>query len=933
MCVDVRRGLVCLVASLVLLVLAVPAQAEFGAEAFDGQVTADAAGHPFTQAGGHPFAASTTVTFNTFTHPVFGPGWPVAPTKDLFVDLPPGFVGNPTIGEKCSLPDLALAPPTCPVASQVGIATVRWSPGSAGDTIGPIGVYLMVPPPDVPARFGFNVSGTVVMLDADLRSGSDYGLSVDAKDISEGLAVNGTSLTLWGVPADTSHDSQRACPGLPFPSNTCGSQAALKPFLRNPTSCTPDGTGLPTTLHLDSWFNPGDFKNATFVSHKPPGFSQPGTPFPLNPLPPDQWGAPIGTTNCDRVPFDPSLTVTPGAIDSPAQAGKPSSFTFDLTLPQSELPDAVATSDLKKAVVRLPEGVRVSPSAADGLDACSPPEIALKSTAGPTCPNGSKVGALTIETPLLDDPLTGSIYLATPHANPSGSLVALYLVAKGPGVIVKLPGKVAMDPVSGQLTATFDNNPQLPFSRLHLEFDGGPRASLVLPSRCGIYTTHAVMTSWSGATVFANSSFTLSRDGKGAPCPSQGFAPAFEAGTVNPVAGASTPFVLSLTRSDADQELRSLSVDMPQGLVAKIKGVPLCPAAPAAAGTCGEESRVGSVTTAAGAGPNPFYLPGHAYLAGPYKGAPFSLSIVVPAVAGPFDLGTVVVRAAIVVDRHTAALHVVSDPFPTILDGFPLQVRVVRVAVDRRTFIRNPTSCAEKHVRAAVGSVTGTVAQVSSRFQVGNCNALALKPRMQLTVGAKGHTRAHSSTPLTATLTQTPGQTNLKSVGVTLPLLFNARLDVVNNACTRAAFEAGHCEAAKAGSAVAVTPLLPHALRGGAYFVKDPHAPIGSLPNLIVALRGQVDFDLVGTITIPGGTLLSTTFDSVPDVPITKFILRLRAGQHGPVGTVANLCTGSARRATAHLKFEAQNGKSTSTDQRLRIAGCRTHQHHRRGNR
>jgi hypothetical protein len=299
----------------------------------------------------------------------------------------------------------------------------------------------------------------------------------------------------------------------------------------------------------------------------------------------------------------------------------------------------------------------------------------------------------------------------------------------------------------------------------------------------------------------------------------------------------------------------------------------------------------------------------------------------VPAVAGPFDLGNVVVRAAIRVDRHTAALHVVSDPLPRILDGIPLQVRVVRVAIDRNHFVRNPTSCAPKRVSAQVGSVTGVVAHVGSRFQVGNCGALPLRPRMRFTVGSKGHTGAHASTPLTATLTQTPGQANLKSVGVTLPLLLSARLDVVNNACTRAQFDAGHCEAARAGSAVAVTPLLPHALRGGAYFVKDPHAPAGALPNLIVALRGQVDFDLVGTITIPGGTRLSTTFATVPDVPITQFTLRLRSGSHGPVATTASLCGAAARRARAQVEFEAQTGKHISTGERLRVVGCPNHKH------
>ena len=667
--------------------------------------------------------------------------------------------------------------------------------------------------------------------------------------------------------------------------------------------------GLETKLSIDSWQDPGNFVHASFFSHD---------------VAPNE-STQVGPTGCELVPFDPALLTAPGT----SRASSPSGWSFDVTLPQNENPDGLAEADLRKATATLPEGVRVSPASADGLGACSPAQIHLHSTADAACPDSSKIGTLRVDTPLLDTPLTGAVYLATPHDNPFGSLLALYLVANGPGVVIKLPGKITADAVTGQLSTTFDDNPQLPFSDLHLEFKNGPRSPLVNPATCGTYTTHAQMTSWSGMTVNVSSSFTVDRSSSGKACKPLGFTPDFVAGTENPVAGTSSPLVVLLSRDDEDQEIKSLSVRTPRGLIGKIASVKLCRRTDAKAGTCGAASRIGSVTVGAGAGPNPFYIDtGRVYLTGPYKGAPFGLSIVVPAKAGPFDLGNVVVRSAIFVDRHTATLKVVSDPLPTILQGIRLDVRDVRVKIDRRNFVRNPTSCANKHVGGTITSTQGSTAQVSTHFQVANCSDLELRPKLSLRVGGKGHTAHGASTPLETTLTQTPGQSNLKTVSVTLPLSLNARLDVVNNACTQAQFDAGHCEQARAGSAVAVTPLLEHALRGGAYFVKDPAKPAGSLPNLVVALRGQVDFDLVGHIKIPGGTLLSTRF-SAPDVPIKKFTLSLVSGSHGPLGVATNLCSAKARRATASVAIRGQNGDLIRRQQRLQIAGC----HHRRARR
>jgi hypothetical protein len=358
---------------------------------------------------------------------------------------------------------------------------------------------------------------------------------------------------------------------------------------------------------------------------------------------------------------------------------------------------------------------------------------------------------------------------------------------------------------------------------------------------------------------------------------------------------------------------------MPEGLLGRIADVTLCGDADASKGMCSDRSQVGTVTVGAGAGSNPFYISsGRAYLTGPYKGAPFGLAVVVPAIAGPFDLGTVVVRQAVFVDKHTSQVRVVSDPLPTQLQGIELDVRDVRVAVDRPGFWLNPTSCAEKSIRGVITSTEGATANVSTRFQAYDCARLDVRPKMVLSVGSRGRTGRNASTPFTATLTQTPGQANLRSVKVVLPTTINARLDVVNRACTRAQYEVGSCSRARAGTAVAVTPLLRDPLKGNAYFVRNGHP----IPDLFVALKGQVDFDLIGRVTIPGSKRLGTTFDMVPDVPITSFSLRLVAGRQGPVGTTTNLCSARARRAKAQIDFVGQNGKAVFVDQRLKVLGC-----------
>jgi hypothetical protein len=910
----------------------------FGVFNFDSQLNRDAAGQPARQAAGHPYSITTSIDFNSVHNPLpmIGDLWPAAPVKDVVADLPPGFVGSPAGVDQCTAAELANneginARPLCPATSQVGSTLVRLNGlGSFPNVFGPLPVFNMVPPPGSPAEFGFNVFGSVVTFTARLRSQSDYGLSIDVNNIPEGLAISGTILTFWGVPSDASHNSERACPGQNAPWQSgpvCQSNVRPTAFLRNRTSCSaPAGSpvqdGLVTALSADSWDDPGAraadggplggdprWQRTSVVSHDLPGFPHA-----------DGFGAHLLPNGCDTVPFDPKLTLQPTA---PARAGMPTGFQVDLDVPQTSDPSSIGQSDLKKAVVVLPQGMSVSPSSADGLQACTPTQIGLHSTADPTCTDASKIGTVQITTPLIDTKLNGSVYLATQNDNPFNSLLAIYIVAQGAGVTVKLAGHVEANAQTGQLTTTFDDNPQIPFSNLHLEFTSGARAPLVAPAACGTYTTHAALYSWSRPDfeVDSDSHFTVSQNADGSACAPAGFAPGFTAGSDGPEAGSSTPFRVRLTRGDSDQQLSSLTVDTPTGLLGKIASTVLCPDGAANAGTCTDGSRVGSVTVGAGPGPAPFYITaGRAYITGPYKGAPYGLSIVVPAVAGPFDLGNVIVRAAIGVDRTTTQLHIVSDPLPTILQGIPLDVRDVRVAVDKPGFIVNPTSCAPKQVSATVGSTAGAVAHVSSHFQVVNCASLRFAPKLSLTIGAKRHTRAGVSTPLTATLTMPPGSANLRSVGVTLPGSLNALLPVIQRACPRADFNAGRCtNATKVGTAVAVTPLLRDPLRGSAYFVVTKR---GQLPDLMVALRGQIAIDLKGIVSIPGGKRLGTTFATIPDAPITKFTLRIVSGRNGPVGVVTNLCKAKGRNAPASLGFRGQNNALVQVSQRVTVAGC-----------
>jgi hypothetical protein len=479
------------------------------------------------------------------------------------------------------------------------------------------------------------------------------------------------------------------------------------------------------------------------------------------------------------------------------------------------------------------------------------------------------------------------------------------------------------------VTTTFDDNPQLPFEKLSLHFKTGPRAPLSLPTTCGPATTTAVLSPWSGtAPVTISSSFEVSADGNGAPCPALGFSPGFTAGTVNATGGAASPFTAVFSRTDDDQQLGGVSIDMPKGLLGRIASVELCGDAQAAAGTCGEGAKIGNVTTAVGAGSNPFSLPGQVFITGPYKGAPFGLSIVVPAVAGPFNLGTVVVRAAIFVDRNTTQLKIVSDPLPTILEGIPLQIRLIEVNVDRPGFTFNPTNCTATSVDGAITPANGGgPVAVSSRFQVGNCKALDLKPKLSLALTGKGQTTDDKHPALRATLTQPSGQANLKKVAVTLPLSLALDPDNANGLCEPEAAAADRCPASSIiGRASALTPVLHDPLTGPVYFVRGERIDVQgktrkTLPKLYLPLQGEngVQINLRASSEVKGNRLV-TTFDNIPDAPVSSFKLNINGGGHGVlVVSGADICKSTQ---IAGQQVTGQNNKAADTGIYIQTLAC-----------
>ncbi len=874
------------------------------------------------QAGGHPDHLSERFRLSTAPEDPWGAAFPsfaVVNARDIVTTLPPGLVGDPLATPRCPQHELIQA--TCSGATQVGVLRIEGNRQQAPSQPHEVPLYNLVPPAGVAAQLGAPLPRPVngdAHVDAGLDAASGYGIEAAALETTAAEGLISVDATIWGVPHDPSHDAERFCPAPGGGETTtglggeCPSDEELKsdarPFLRNPTSCAAAPTAK---LKVDAWQAPGAFVEA--ASQMPP------------------------LEGCGEVPFEPSLTLAPTS----ASADSPTGLDVDLHLPQPQGTSEPGEADLRKAVVTLPEGLVVNPASADGLAACSPAQIELEGGKPARCPAAAKIGTVEVSTPLLERPLQGGVYVATPHDNPFGSLLALYIAVEEPGsgVVVKLAGRVEVDPATGRLTTTFDQSPQLPFEELKLDFFEGPRAALKTPITCGTFTAKGMLTPWTapeGEDATLSSSFQVDSGAGGSSCiGNAGEAPntpGFSTGTIAPQAGAYSPFVLRLTRPPGSQTIEGVGVTLPPGLVGRLAGVPYCSEqdiqkaatrdgrAEAAHPDCPAASEVGTVTVGAGAGSHLLEVPGKAYLAGPYRGAPLSLAVVTPAVAGPFDLGTVVVRTALYVDPATAQIHAVAGPVPQILEGIPLDVRSIELELGRPQFTLNPTSCEPTAIAGTALSALGQAAPLNERFQVGGCDALPFAPRLVLSL--KGGTKRGGHPALKAVLTSQPGEANIAAAQVTLPHSEFLEQGHIQTICTNVQFNEGegHGERCPAesvyGFARAETPLLDHPLEGPVLLRSSQH----ELPDLVAALGGQIDVVLDGHIDSAGGRIRNT-FEVVPDAPVRSFTLEMEGGDKGLLVNSTDIC-GHPKAHHALAYFAGQNGKLSSSEPVLE-ASCK----------
>lgn len=901
-----------------------------GANGFAALLT-NADGSPSTQAGGHPDQLTIDLGFpleqvstNGFIYT--GAGHP----RDIVTELPRGLVVNPQATEQCTEVELLsgfIEDPGCPDSMQVGIVSVATVAG--GPTPVSSALYNMVPSPGSPATLAFNAAniGIFVHLEGGVRSDGDYGLiATSAETLAKGTnPILGVQAQLWGDPSSSSHDQIRGACRLKAKNRfPCQVEPSTTAFLTMPSQCTET---LDFGAKARSWE-----EAAEGIEGLPHSAQAPAT---------DTEGNPVGVSGCSLESFNPTISAKP----TTNLADSPSGLDVTLHQPQDQQLGHIAPANLKDATVTLPEGLVVNPAQGDGLEACSLDQIGYLgegrySKDPDECPDAAKIGSLEVKTPLLDHPLPGSVYIAKPFENEFGSLLAIYLSINDPasGTVSKLAGEVIPDPVTGQLTNRFEENPQLPLEDVTLHLFGGARASLITPF-CGTHRTDTDLVPWStpeGEDAHPTDSFSITGSPNGGSCPGSEAqapnSPSFQAGTVLPQAGAYTPFVLKLSRNDATQRLTGFEMTLPPGLSGKLAGVAECPEAQIAQAmarsnpnegaleqanpSCPASSEVGTVDAAAGAGPTPFHASGHAYLAGPYKGAPLSMVVVTPAVAGPFDLGTVVVRAALHVDPITAQIHAISDPFPTILHGIPLDLRSVTVELGRPQFTLNPTSCERFQIAGSATSSLGLGAALANPFQVGGCSGLDFEPTLKLAF--RGGTRRTKHPALRSVLTYPKAGSfaNIARAAVVLPKSEFIDQAHIGSPCTRPQFAAQTCpKISILGTAKAWTPLLDDPLEGNVYFRSN--GGVRELPDIVVDLRGKIHVELIGavdSVRSRGSARIRTTFFQVPDAPVSRFQLQLKGGKEGVLVNSENLCRSHQR---AVVELTGQNGDVYQTQPKI----------------
>jgi hypothetical protein len=837
----------------------------------------------------------------------------------LEVNTPPGFVGNPTAVGECKQAEFTVN--KCPISSMVGridfhIYSIGSNPTQVYNHLY-AQVYNLAHPRGTVTDLGFSIIANPVHIKVSLDPANHYSILSRVENINETLPIFDQKLTLWGVPAAHSHDSERCQIGAAFTEiptdKECATDLPAKPFLSVPPEC---GVSHVMRLHhYDFWESIGIFGPEI-------DYEQPGE-----------------TTDCDKPRFEPDVE----AVPTGKQANTPTGLDIHIKVAQNESPNALSTPPVKRTTVTLPEGMSFSPSFADGLKSCTLAQMQLGTNEPIQCPDASRIGEVALHTPLLPKSAEGSMYLAAQGDNPFGSTFALLLVIEDTeerGALIKIPGRIDVDPTTGQIVTVFDDLPQFPFDDMTLKFRSGPRAPLVSPPTCGKQTIGIEIASYAQpqAPIDASNTYEVTEGPNGTPCPPdsahRSFHPGFSAGTLNPVAGHYSTFLFRMSRSDDEQELSQVSATLPPGLVARIAGTTLCPgqaiqSISSQLGTaraelehpaCPASSLFGTVSAGLGAGPGPNYFDGRAYLSGPYKGAPLSLAVVAPGIAGPYDLGNVVVRTALHVDPDTAEVRAVSDPFPTIMHGVILRVRDVRLRMDRPQTTINPTSCQKMAVGGEITGVGGSLQTTADDslfktafpFQVGSCADLSFKPKLSLRL--YGGTRRGAHPKFKATVTFPPGGANTAFASVALPrseFLDQAHIGTV---CTRVQFAAEACPQASIYGTVSVkTPLLDEELHGNVYLRSSSH----KLPDVVAAFRGgRIDANLVGKVdSVNGG--IRNTFDFVPDVPVTSATFSFFGGKKGLLVNSRNVCKGTPK-ATAI--FKGQNGVELTSRPPLKSA-------------
>ncbi len=898
-------ALLCAIAAVALLGTLAPGRASASSPIYQFDVIPSN-----TQAGGHPNIETLIWVGNRYTQHIPPPSCDCQDARDVNVEMPPGVIGNPHATPTCDAEDFATE--NCPPETQVGTATISVNsepPGTAG--FGLIAVYNLEPHPGEAGLIGmtFPFLHFPIFQSINSRTESDYGLDVDTVNITHLLPLSFVEEKLWGVPASPENDLERFPTGWdsflegqnpPTPSN-----APEKAFISNPTTC--DQQNLTASVQISSYD-----KGQTSAS----------TAYPP-------------TTGCDQLTFNPSLYAQPTGTATDT----PSGLDVDLKVPQQSSPKVASPSEIRGTTVALPQGFTINPNAADGKTSCSDTEASIGTREESHCPEESKVGTLTVDSSALPGPIPGYIYLGTPLP---GDRYRLVLSANGFNVHVKLSGSAIVDEQTGQVTVSFQDLPQTPFSEFNMHFFGSERGLLATPTQCGTYGVSSTFTPWDAGISEQTSTqfFTLGTGPGGSPCPSavRPFSPTFHGGVADRTAGKHSPFSVTLDRADGEQTMSGLDVSTPPGFSATLAGATYCPdstlAAVSASGSglaelaspsCPASSKIGVSSTGAGAGDHPVNLPGSVYLAGPYKGAPLSLAVVTPAVSGPYDLGDVVVRAAIDVDPTSAQLTAVSDPLPQIVGGIPLRLRQILIDLNRPDFTVNPTNCDHFSLGAKVFGDQGGEASPSVPFQAANCSELPFGPNLDLQL--RGGNKRTQNPALTATLTAKPGESNIAKTVVTMPpalILDNAH---IGDPCTKVQFAAQNCPADSVmGTARAESPLLEKPLEGTVYLATGYGH---KLPDVLAALKGQVDVNLDGVVSSKNGGL-RTSFETIPDVPVTNFKLSLVGGKHGLLQTsVENLCT-TTRRAT--VEMTGQNNRRANARPKIQLSCGKQARRSRHGN-